>query len=223
MKRATIRPLRILVMTPIVPMLSLTVSIVYGYLYILMTTFTLVFTNQYGFTTGTSGLSYLGLAVGFITGLVFSGYASDRIAARMREEGVERKPEHRLPPMVVGAFAIPIGLFIYGWTAQFKVHWMVPILGTGLFGFGMLSMYMPVQAYMIDAFTIYAASANAGNIAIRSTFGAILPLAGPPLYATLGLGWGNSLLGFISVATIPIPFLLLRYGERIRTRFPIEL
>ena len=55
----------------------------------------------------------------------------------------------------------------------------------------------------------------------RSVLGTFLPLAGPPLYSSLGLGfdfgptftyrrWGNSVLGFIAVILIPIPFLLYR-------------
>lgn len=83
---------------------------------------------------------------------------------------------------------------------------------------------MPIQTYLIDAFTIHAASAIAANTVLRSLCGALLPLAGPKMYATLGLGWGNSLLGFIAVAMLPIPWLFYKYGERIRThpRFQIK-
>ena len=71
-------------------------------------------------------------------------------------------------------------------------------------------------------FSIYAASALATNTVIRSIAGAVLPLAGLPMYRALGLGWGNSLLGFIAVALMPVAFLLLKYGERIRRRFEIK-
>ena len=76
---------------------------------------------------------------------------------------------------------------------------------------------MPIQTYLVDAYALYAASAIAANTIWRSAFGAILPLAGQPMYQALGLGWGNSLLGFIAVAMLPIPYLLTKYGERIRT------
>lgn len=76
---------------------------------------------------------------------------------------------------------------------------------------------MCISTYLVDAYTIYAASAMAANTIVRSLFGALIPLAGPSLYQALGLGWGNSLLGFIAVAMIPIPFLFIKYGERIRT------
>lgn len=75
---------------------------------------------------------------------------------------------------------------------------------------------MPISTYLIDAFTVHSASALAANTILRSFAGAFLPLAGPPLYKSLGLGWGNSLLGFIALAAIPIPVLFWRYGERLR-------
>ena len=68
----------------------------------------------------------------------------------------------------------------------------------------------------MDAFTLYAASALAANTVIRSVMAAVLPLAAPKLYARLGVGWGNSLLAFLALAMLPVPLLLLRYGERMR-------
>jgi hypothetical protein len=76
---------------------------------------------------------------------------------------------------------------------------------------------MTIQTYLIDAFTIHAASAIAANTVLRSIFGAVLPLCGLDMYDALGLGWGNSLLGFVALALIPVPVLFRLYGERIRT------
>jgi hypothetical protein len=76
---------------------------------------------------------------------------------------------------------------------------------------------MPIATYLIDAFTLYAASVTAANAVMRSLLGAILPLAGPKMFQHLGLGWGSSVLAFIALALLPTPFVLLRYGERIRT------
>lgn len=82
---------------------------------------------------------------------------------------------------------------------------------------------MPVQNYLIDAYTLYAASAIAAATILRSLFGAVLPLAGQSMYAALGLGWGNSLLGFLALAMSPVPFVFWKYGERIRTRSTLKL
>jgi hypothetical protein len=75
---------------------------------------------------------------------------------------------------------------------------------------------MASSTYLIDAYTIYAASVIAAGTVLRSLLGALLPLAGPPMYSALGVGWGTSVLGFISVAMVPVPFIFIRYGERIR-------
>jgi hypothetical protein len=76
---------------------------------------------------------------------------------------------------------------------------------------------------MIDAFSEHAASAIAALTATRSLVGAILPLAGTPMYNKLGLGWGNSLLGFISLALVPPVFLIYKYGAIIRKKYPVQL
>lgn len=64
----------------------------------------------------------------------------------------------------------------------------------------------PFNRYLVDAFTVFAASSLAANTVVRSVAGAVLPLAGLSMYDALGLGWGNSLLGFIALALAPLPF-----------------
>ncbi|CAF9934272.1 hypothetical protein IMSHALPRED_009653 [Imshaugia aleurites] len=223
-KISIVRPLRLLLFSPIVLALSTYMAVVYGYLYLLFTTITEVYENQYHFSQGTVGLTYLGIGVGSLCGTIIFGIASDRILKAKSKTG-EMKAEYRLPPMIPGSFIIPIGLFLYGWTADKHVFWIAPIIGTGLVGVGLLATFMPIQTYLVDAFTIYAASALAANTVLRSLVGALLPLAGRKMYATLGLGWGNSLLAFIAIAMCPIPIIFYKYGERIRKhpRFQVKL
>ena len=223
-KRSIVRPMKLLCGSPIVVMMALFMAVVYGYLYLLFTTITEVFENDYHFSTGDVGLTYLGIGLGMFIGLGIFGYASDKIL-KMKSAKGEMKPEYRLPPMIPGSVCIPVGLFLYGWTAQYHVFWFVPILGTGFVGVGLLATFMPIQTYIVDAFTIYAASAIAALTVVRSIAGALLPMAGPALYSALGLGWGNSLLGFIALAMVPIPWFFLQYGERIRKhpKFQVNL
>ncbi|KAM5446988.1 hypothetical protein MaudCBS49596_006168 [Microsporum audouinii] len=224
-KQAIIRPTKMLVLSPIVLVLAMHMSIIYSYLYFLFTTFTFVFEDRYGFSSGEVGLAYLGLGVGFIVGQFGVGYSSDLyVKKKLKKSGV-MKPEYRLPPLVLSAFLIPVGLFWYGWTTEKQVHWIVPIVGTIFIGIGTMCAFLPIQMYLIDTFGIYAASALATNTVVRSLFGAVLPLAGPPLFKRLGLGWGNSLLAFIALALSPAAFFLLKYGEYIRThpKFQVKL
>ncbi|CAI7671642.1 unnamed protein product [Penicillium palitans] len=212
-----VRPTKMLFLSPIVFLLSLYVGVIYGYLYLLFTTITSVFEEQYNFSQGSVGLTYLGLGVGSLIGLFILGATSDRLLNYLSVKNGQKKPEYRLPPMIPGAVFVPISLFMYGWTAYYKTHWIVPIIGTSFLGAGMMITFMCVSTYLVDAFTDYAASVMAANTVFRSLAGAMLPLAGPKMYEALGLGWGNSLLGFIALAFCALPVIFWIYGERIRT------
>ncbi|CAI0645549.1 unnamed protein product [Colletotrichum noveboracense] len=210
--------------SPIVLLLSTILALAYGYTYILLTTFTNVFTSEYGFTTGTVGLVYLGLGVGFSIGAISNGIFNDRMAnLRTKKNNGNRMPEYRLPLMARSILLTPVGLFFYGWTAQYHLHWILPIIGSAILGIGLILVMMPLHTYLIDAFTKYAASAIAAATIFRCIVGTFLPLAGEPLFDHLGLGWGSSLLGFIALLFCPVPLLLQRYGEEVRTRFPVKL
>lgn len=194
--RSIVRPVKMLCLQPIVTLMAVDMAIVYGYLYLLFTTFTYVFERQYGFTSGQAGLVYLGLGIGSLIGLVVFGGGSDWLMKhKAKKNNGVFKPEFRLPPLIPGAFLVPVGLFWYGWSAQANTHYIVPILGSGVVGTGMLATFMGTQTYVVDAFPRYAASATAAMTILRSLLGAILPLAGQSMYGALGLGWGNSLLG----------------------------
>ncbi|KUJ13395.1 MFS general substrate transporter [Mollisia scopiformis] len=217
LKFSIVRPTKLLFLSPIVFLMSLYLAIVYGYLYLLFTTFPRVFQDQYGFSNGAVGLTYLGSGAGAFLGLFFCGAVSDRLAKALKNRnGGDHKPEYRLPLMFIGALIVPASLFLYGWTTEYKVHWIVPIIATAIFSFGLFTVMMPTTTYLVDAYTTYAASVTAAATVIRSLLGALLPLAGSKMYDALGLGWGTSVLGFIAVAFIPVPFLFWMYGERIR-------
>ena len=217
-----VRPTKMLLFCPIVLAISTFIAIIYAFLYIMFTTFTEVYETQYGFRKQLAGLSFLGLGVGqFCAQLLYVHYG-DRYPKRKMAEGTF-KPEHRLPVMIPGAVVIPIALFIYAWTVEAKVFWIVPIIATGLFGQGLLLSWMPANTYLVDVYTVHAASAMAANTVLRSVLAAVLPLAGPTMYRKLGLGWGNSLLGFIALACVPIPFIFVKYGERIRKWEKVKL
>lgn len=62
----------------------------------------------------------------------------------------------------------------------------------------------------------------AANTVLRSLAGAFLPLAGPKMYAALGLGWGNSLLAFIALCISPVAYIFFKYGEQIRKKYQVD-
>lgn len=226
-KRSLLRPLKLMFLSLICAMMSLYLAIVYGIMYLLFTTFTFVFEENYGFSQSIVGLVYIGLGVGMLLGLAILGASSDPIMKKLaaKHSGGKMKPEYRLPLLMYAGPFIPVGLFIYGWTAQYQIQWAVPLFGTMLVGVGLLAAFMCLTTYLVDAFERYAASAMAANTILRSILGAVFPLFGLQMYNALGLGWGNSLLAFISLALCPIPVLFYYYGDRIRThpKFQVKL
>ena len=116
-----------------------------------------LFTRTYGFGIGASGLAYLGLGVGFLIASAFNAWFSKRVYAyyQAKNNGVGT-PEMRIPTLIVGSFFTPIGLLYvihraslpascsllfswFGWSAAAKLHWIMPIIGTGIFGFGLMT------------------------------------------------------------------------------------
>jgi MFS family permease len=223
LKRAIVRPAKLQVLSPISILMSVASAVVYGNLYLMLTTISTVFEATYGFTTGTSGLAYIGLGLGNIIGLIIYSATSDRYLQQRSAKGFQLRPEDRLPLMLSSCPIIAVGMFWYGWSAQAETHWIVPIIGSGVVSLGNLLFFMPVIGYLVDAYTIYAASALAANTVLRSLGGGLLPLAGEKMFGALGYGWGNSLLGFILVGFTPVIFILYRYGEYIRTKWPLNL
>ncbi|KAI0165620.1 MFS general substrate transporter [Xylariaceae sp. FL1272] len=218
------RPLKMLVLAPIILLMSIYVAFMYGTMYLMYNKIPVTFEDQYGFPTSLTGLVYLSQGFGFLVGLWSFSLVSDRLVIYLtkRNNGIY-KPEMRLNLIIYYAAIIPITFFVFAWTAYYHVHWIVPVLSFIPFGIGVIGVYLPTQAYIIDAYPTYAASGLAAFIVLRSVIAAFLPLAGPALFASLGLGWGASLLGFICVAFIPIPIFVYACGTYLRTRFPVKL
>jgi MFS family permease len=107
----------------------------------MFTTFTPLFRQQYGFGSAIVGLTYLGIGIGCIIGQIYCTWYSNRSYMKHVKAG-DAKPEHRLPIMVQGAFLLPIGFFWYGWSADQHAHWIVPIIGTGVIGLGLLLIFV---------------------------------------------------------------------------------
>jgi hypothetical protein len=128
----------LLFQSPILFVISLYVALVFGVMYLLFTTFPSVFEGQYGFSTSVSGLAYLGLGVALVASMFLFNVLNGQVqAARMKADGVQQaRPEYRLLLMIWFSPLVGVGLIIYGWTAYYKVHWIVPIIGTVFMGFG---------------------------------------------------------------------------------------
>ncbi|KAF6813831.1 major facilitator superfamily transporter [Colletotrichum sojae] len=194
------RPFQLLIYEPMVLNLCIFSAILLGILYLFFGAFPLVFTTNHGFNLWQVGVTFMGILIG-----MFLAAATDplwhRIRSRLmadleRETGVEgaSEPEFRLPPVICGAFLVTIGIFWFGWTTFSWVHWILPIIGSAIFGAGgmqltvwmfrrTLLVFTGIFTFLVDAYPLYAASALAANAFVRCMF------AGCPVSRSM-LTWG---------------------------------
>lgn len=111
--RSIVRPVKMIVFSPIVLLLSLYAGTLYGLIFLLFTTFPGVFEETYHFGTGVSGLAYLGLGLGFLIGLLVFSFLSDKLLNQKKGDVKDAiaRPEERLILMKWIAPITPLGLF----------------------------------------------------------------------------------------------------------------
>ncbi|CAI6240135.1 unnamed protein product [Periconia digitata] len=214
------RPWILLFTEPIVFLLSIYLAIIYGTLYLLFGAYPIVYRVGRHWNEGVSGLPFIGVAIGMIFAVTYSiVYDNKRyLRAAQKEKSGFAPPEARLHPCIVGGSALPIGLFWFAWTNSPSLPWAASVAAGIPFGFGMVLIFLSILNYLIDAYTIFAASVLAANGIIRSLFGAAFPLFTSQMYSRLGIHWASSVPAFLALACLPFPFLFYKYGATIRKK-----
>lgn len=123
-----------------------------------------------------------------------------------------------MPLAITGGILLPFAVLAYGWIAQFKLPVALLLLSVALMGSTLLMTMVPLSAYVVDACGVYSASALTGVIVTRCLAGTFLPLAAGPMAEKLGHGWAFTLFSLLSLALVPIPIFVFRYGEKWRQR-----
>ncbi|EUC50976.1 hypothetical protein COCMIDRAFT_80474 [Bipolaris oryzae ATCC 44560] len=224
-----IRPLHMLFSEPIVGFFSLYTGFNFSIVFAFMAAYPYIFRSVYNFTTIPSGLVFLAVGLGgslAVPTVLLCDYCFYQ--PRVRESKLSGNggivaPEHRLYPAMAACFGIPVALFWFGWTAQPAVSWWSPVIASIPFAWGNSTIFISATAYLLDTYqALYGASVMAANSLVRYLLGAALPLFTLQMYKGLGIEWATSLLGFVSIACIPIPWVLFFYGPSIRSRSGYE-
>ncbi len=215
-----IRPLHMLVAEPIIGLSCLYVAAEFATLFSFFAAVPYVFQITYRFGREDSGLVFLAIVVGVFFGLV-TVMLTDVFIYRRRQ--VPRfhphppPPEHRLYAAMIGSVGLPAGLFWFGWSAYHRAHWISPVIAIVPFAWGNMCIFISLMQYMGDTYpgAIVASGASANSLARYALAGAF-PLFTLQMYEKLGINWASSLLGFVAVALLPVPWLFFRFGSRIR-------
>ncbi|KAK3313887.1 major facilitator superfamily domain-containing protein [Apodospora peruviana] len=217
-RAALSRPWILLFREPIVFLSSVYIAIIYGTLYLMFAAFPIVFQQYRGWTPGIGGLAFVGVAVGMMAGVMYAMFDNKRYIRVAGQHDGNAPPEARLPPAIVGSVLLPVGLFWFAWTNGPEIHWIVPIIASAFFAAGLVLVFLSLLGYLIDSYTVFAASVLAANAVLRSLFGAAFPLFTPYMYKDLGIHWASTIPAFLALACVPFPFLFWRYGAAIRMK-----
>ena len=194
-------------------------SFLYGLLYLFLTAYALVFQGVYHMNPGVGGLPYFGMVIGELIAFLVVVAMNPAYARKLEANQNVPVPEWRLPVVCVGAVFFAIGLFWFGWTGyKSSIHWIVPTLSGLATGFGIFAVFLQLLNYIVDAYLMFAASAIAGNTFLRSLTGCIFPLFATYMYNGMGIEWAQTLLGCLAAIMIPLPFIFIVFGKRIRAR-----
>ncbi|GAA5934000.1 MFS transporter [Sporobolomyces koalae] len=218
MKTAIARPFVLLFKEMIVLLMSLYAAFIYGVLYLFFGAIPIVFVQDRGWSPGVASLPFIGIGLGMVSAVIINVFENKRYVRNLIANGGSLPPEARLPLCCFAGVILPVGLFWFAWTTQPSVHWIVPIIASFPFGMSMVLVFLTMFSYLIDVYYVFAASALAANAVLRSLLGFAFPLFTRYMFANLGTQWALTLLAFLSVLFMPVPFVFYYYGHRIRAK-----
>lgn len=214
-KVSLIRPMQYLICEPVVLSFALWIGFLWGIIFISLEAIPIVFA-EYGWDADQQHLALLTIAVGGTIGYFFNFHQEKLYAATARKYAGKPPPEARLYYAAAGAILAPIGLFIFAWTGRPGISPAAPIIGLTVFNLALFPVYLAVFSYLADVYERYASSALAAQSFLRNTFAAGFPLFSQQMYNKLTPKYASTLLACIACVLGVVPFVLLKYGDRIR-------
>ncbi|KAF2173275.1 hypothetical protein M409DRAFT_62830 [Zasmidium cellare ATCC 36951] len=219
---ALIKPWEINIKDPAVLFSTIYTALIYGLFYSFFESFPLVYRGIYHWSPGVSGLAFLGVLVGLLIAAssfcLYNYFIGSKMVSKVLKETGSIPPELFLRPGLVATFFIPIGQFIFAWTARPDIHWFPSILGVAVSMIGIFIITQCMFSYLPFTYPIYAGSLFAANNFARAALAAGAILFSTPMFNNLGIDGGVSLLGGLTALCCFGVYGLFFFGERLRKR-----
>lgn len=159
--------------------------------------------------------------VGSIIGSILGGQLTDRQFRRYKAfRGNVSVSEDRLRSNYLGLFCVPTGLLIYGWCTQYVAPLGAPVFGLVLLGFGSMIISTATNSFLLDIFSLQAASIIALLNFIRYMFACWIPIVAEPAEKAMGTGGFYTLMAGINI--IAGGFLLWTIAKGTRARSKVK-
>ena len=158
--RTLFRPFKMLIQEPILLLITIYLSVVYGLLYArecfnhlssgcylhiptVFEAFPIVFIERRGFTIAQNGLIFIGVGIGTTLGAAINIWTTLQYPELIKKWKGFPPPENRLFGAMIGSIVLVIGIFWFGWTGEYSsISWYVPALSTIFIGTGISLIFM---------------------------------------------------------------------------------
>ncbi|KAH8773765.1 major facilitator superfamily domain-containing protein [Diaporthe sp. PMI_573] len=211
------RPFLMLCQEPILILMTLYVSFTFGMIYFIFATYSFSFVRERDYSPLQGSLPLLGIVAGIILGSIYVTWYTVNVYSRKFRNGGKATPEDRLPPMILGALILPVGLFWFAATCSPSITPWPNIVSGVPIGAGIQIITLQSMAYVIDIYMVNANSAISGTVVVRSLLGGLFPLAAVPLYQHLGAQVATAVVGLVASVFFVVPVILYIYGPKVRS------
>ncbi|PCG99570.1 Major facilitator superfamily domain, general substrate transporter [Penicillium occitanis (nom. inval.)] len=222
LKVTLVDPLSIILYLRFIP-IALTIyyaAITFGSLYVLNISIQETFgAAPYNFSTLILGLLYIPNSLGYLLASLFGGRWMDKImhreavkAGRLDEKGRPIYiPEDRMKENAwLGACIYPAALLMYGWTVEYHVHWIVPMIANFGFGVGSMLIFGLVTTMLTEILHRKSSAGVALNNFVRNIFSCVGTVVTSPIISGIGNGWLFTILALVSFISGVSVLLLMK-------------
>ncbi|KAL6880822.1 major facilitator superfamily domain-containing protein [Trichoderma novae-zelandiae] len=220
-RRVFIDPLSVLLFLRFPPVFItvFTAAIAFGALFISNISIQQKFSQPpYNFSEIIIGLMYIPAGLGYFVASLFGGRWTDRIMARQAVKA-NRYDEHGkliyLPEdrfrenMWLANTMYPIGLLIYGWTLNYGVIFIVPAIGSFIFGAASMLVFSAATTMLTEFVRKKSSAGVAVNNFVRNILSCVGVVVAAPWIDAVGVGWVFTtvalfcmLAGFVGIWTL---------------------
>lgn len=217
------KPIRMFCQEPILIVMTIYLTLVYGSLYLSYQLFPRAFRIR-GWSIPSATLPFAAVGLGVLSALgVFSLFTMTWYkrrwvcAQKAMTDGASTRlpPEDRLPPMILGAVLLPPSLIWFGWTGD--THWVAQVIACFFIGLSLQLIFITGIAYIVDVYLLNTVSAISIHVMVRSLVSASFPLFEGPMYESLHINWSATLLACLSACIMASPIIFKIHGARIRS------
>ncbi|KAK0561841.1 hypothetical protein OC844_002990 [Tilletia horrida] len=216
-KKTVVTPFKIISLELILILITVYLSIAYAVLYALFEAFPVVFRDIHGLSMGLSSLPFLAVLVGALIGSVLNVFLNARYRHLQHLWRGSPPPEERLYGAIIAGPLLVAGSFAFGWAGyKASISLWGPTISAIALGASITLVFISLQAFIIDTYGAYSASALAANTICRSAVAGAFPLFTTQFFKGVGVNWASSIIGWVALALAPVPLVFYLYGPRLR-------